>query len=209
MRLRAAFITMAAAGLLAVTAPAYAQGGAGSGGSTIVTPSLSTAPVYGKDFPDPSVLYTGGQYVAYATGTGGLNLQMMTSTDLLHWGTVADPLLNLPTWALPGWTWAPGVIPLGGKFVMYYTARDVLTDKQCVGVATSTSATGPFVGSSLTPLVCQTPGSIDPNPYIAPTGVPYLIWKSDDNSSGARTNLWSQRLSADGLSLIGSPSHLL
>jgi len=208
MRLRAALLTLATAGLLAVTAPAYARSQTGSGGAAIVTPSLSTGPVYPKDFPDPYVIYAGGQYVAYATGSNGLQLQMLTSRDLVNWSNVSDPI-TLPLWAVPGYTWAPGVVQLGGKFVMYYTARYLVTQKQCIGVATSSAATGPFLDGSSKPLVCQTPGSIDPYPYIAPNGVPYLVWKSDDNSSGQRTNLWSQRLSADGLSLIGSASHLL
>jgi beta-xylosidase len=173
--------------------------------------TLSTAPAHPGDFPDPTVLYTGGQYVAYSTGSGGKNLQVMTSPDLQHWGPVTDPLPTLPGWAAIGFTWAPGVEPVGGGFVMYYTARDVASGRQCVGAATSGSPTGPFTDSSSAPLVCQTVngGSIDPSPFLDSTGTRYLVWKSDDNSIGKLTNLWSQKLSASGLAVVGSPTRLL
>jgi beta-xylosidase len=197
MRRWVALITIVGAALVAVAAPARAQTG------------VPPEPSYPKDFPDPSVIYAGGQYVAYATGSGNLELQVMSSHDLQHWGNVTNPLPRPPLWAALGFTWAPGVTQLGGRYVMYYTARYLTTDKQCIGVATSSVPVGPFVDNSLMPLICQPPGSIDPSPFIAPNGKPYLVWKSDDNSSGNRTNLWSQALTPDGLSLVGSAGHLL
>jgi hypothetical protein len=40
-------------------------------------------------------------------------------------------------------------------------------------------------------------------------GTRYLLWKSDDNAVGAQTHLWGQQLSADGLTLVGTPTRLL
>ena len=51
-------------------------------------------------------------------------------------------------------------------------------------------------------------GSIDPSPLVTATGT-YLLWKSDDNASGAPTHLWSQQLSADDRSLVGNRALLL
>jgi beta-xylosidase len=177
-----------------------------------------SAPVYGGDFPDPSILFVNGTYWAYSTGSAGRNLQVMSSTDLQGWTQPTDPLPKLPPWASPGLTWAPGVLPRGGNFVLYYTVHDPSLGHQCISVATSTSPGGPFVDNSASsgPLICQPAdgGSIDPNPYVDPaSGNVYLLWKSDDNSLGPGhpTHIWAEQLTADGLSLAPrtTPSLLL
>ncbi len=176
-----------------------------------VTPAgaISTAPVYAGDFPDPSVVVVGSRYWAYSTGSGGRNLQVMSSSDLETWTTPADPLRVLPSWARPGLR-APDVLPRGGTFLMYYTVHDAASGRQCISVATSATPGGPFTDSSSGPLLCQIPngGSIDPSPVSASAGT-YLAWKSDDNAVGRRTHIWSQQLSNDGRSLVGSTSLLL
>src|SRR5450631_2301894 len=53
--------------------------------------ALSTSPAYPGDFPDPFVLPVGGTYWAYATGSAGRNLQVMSSTDLRTWTQPTDP----------------------------------------------------------------------------------------------------------------------
>jgi beta-xylosidase len=173
-----------------------------------------TAPSYAGDFPDPSILLTGGVYWAYSTGSAGRNLQAMSSSDLHTWSAPADPLPVLPSWASSGHTWAPGVMEIGGQYVMYYTVRDTALGIQCISVATSSAPGTTFTDDSLAPLMCQTAdgGSIDPNPYLDPvSGKLYLLWKSDDNSIGKNTHIWGQQLSSDGLSFVSgtSPSLLL
>lgn len=172
--------------------------------------AISTAPAYAGDFPDPSITVIGGSYWAYSTGSGGRNLQVMSSPDLTTWTEPVDPLPALPSWAQPGFTWAPDVLSAGGTVLMYYTARDAASGRQCVSVATSATPQGPFTDGSSAPLLCQLPngGSIDASPVVTSAGT-YLVWKSDDNALGRRTHLWSQRLSSDGRSLVGSPSLLL
>jgi arabinan endo-1,5-alpha-L-arabinosidase len=63
-----------------------------------------SAPVYSGYFPDPSVLLVNGTYWAYATGSAGRNLQVMSSTDLHTWTPPVDPLPTLPAWASAGRT---------------------------------------------------------------------------------------------------------
>jgi beta-xylosidase len=171
------------------------------------------APVYAGDFPDPAVLLVGGTYWAYATGTGGTNLQVMSSRDLRSWTSPIDPLHELPSWASFGQTWAPGVIQRGDMFRMYYTVRDARLNRQCVSVASSPLAQGPFVDLSTGPLVCQATvgGSIDPYPYADPvSGNLFLVWKSQDNILGHPTRIWAQQLEPDGLSLVpGTAPRLL
>ena len=55
-----------------------------------------------------------------------------------------------------------------GGFVLYFAARSAATGRQCIGAATSKSATGPFTSSAAEPLVCQPElgGSIDPFPFV-------------------------------------------
>lgn len=199
-------VAVGALGLQAAAAFAFA-GPAGASGTTF------TSPVYAGDFPDPSILLSGGTYWAYATGSGGTNLQVMSSTDLRSWSHPVDPLPTLPRWASAGRTWAPGVMHIGGQYVMYYTVRDTALNVQCISVATSANPAGPFLDASSGPLVCQTAngGSIDPNPYLDPaSGELYLLWKSDDNSIGRNTHLWGQQLSAGGLSFaVGTTPSLL
>jgi hypothetical protein len=173
------------------------------------------APVYTGDFPDPSMGVVNGTYWAYSTGSAGRNLQVMSSNDLHSWTGPVDPLPKLPAWASAGRTWAPGVLPRGSTFLMYYTVHDASLGVQCISVATSSVPGGPFTDTSQAPLICQTTngGSIDPNPYVDPTTSKlYLLWKSDDNSLGLGhlTHLWGQQLTIDGLSLVpGQPSLLL
>jgi beta-xylosidase len=193
---------VAVAGVVAMVPAARAQS------------STFTTPAYSVDFPDPAVILANRTYWAYSTGSAGRNLQVISSPDLSTWSAPTDPLPVLPSWATAGLTWAPGVIDIGGTYVMYYTVHDPTLGHQCISVATSSTPRGPFTDASSGPLICQSAngGSIDPNPYLDPaTGSLVLLWKSDDNSIGNPTHLWGQPLAPNGLSLApgSSPSLLL
>jgi len=168
-------------------------------------------PVYPFDFPDPDIVRVGASYFGYATNSATGNIQMIESADLVHWNVLGDALPHLGSWAKPDATWAPGVIALDGGFVMYYTALDKTTGQHCISAATAAVPQGPFVDNSAAPVVCQTDqgGSIDPGPFTDASGTPYLVWRSQ-GANGHPATIWSQRLSADGLSVTaGSPSALL
>ena len=168
---------------------------AGCGGSSKQT---FTNPVLNVDFPDPFVLKVGNTYYAYATNGNGKQEQTATSKDLVHWKLGPDALPKLGSWDFPGSTWAPEVLARGhGTYVLYYTAS---SGTQCIGRAVASKPLGPFVDSFSGPLVCQKAdgGSIDPDPSGG-----YLYWKNDGNSIGRLTRIWAQRLSADGLHLVG------
>jgi beta-xylosidase len=169
------------------------------------------SPAYPGDFPDPWVMVVGQTYWAYATGSAGSNLQVMSSPDLLTWTAPVDALPVLPAWATAGHTWAPSILQRGQTFIMFYTVRQTSSGAQCISVATSNGSGGPFVDSSPGPLVCQLDhgGSIDPSTFVAPDGSVYLLWKSDDNAIHGTTHLWGQQLSDDARSLVGSRTLLL
>ena len=65
-------------------------------------------------------------------------------------------------------------------------------------MATASQPQGPFVDTSTAPLECQPTlgGSIDPSPFIDPSGNIYLTWKSNGGTGPA--TIWSQQLNANG-----------
>ncbi len=155
---------------------------------------------YPFDFPDPDVLVVGSTYYAYATNSVAGNIQIVMSTDLVHWTALGDALPSLPAWATPDETWAPAVQQFGATFVLYYAVRVAAPGggDECLSVATATQPQGPFVDSSTGPLECQTAlgGSIDPSPFVDSTGTPYLVWKS--NGGAGASAIWSEQLDAAG-----------
>ena len=168
-------------------------------------------PVHDANFPDPFVLRSGDAYHAYATNDATKNVPTLRSSNLVDWKGVGDAMPDLPVWVVPGKTWAPEVLRLGdGPYVLYYTAASGAAGVQCVGRATSDTPAGPFVDRSGGPLVCQPDGggSIDASPFRDTDGSLYLYWKNDGNAIGADTHIYAQRLSADGLSLVGRRERL-
>ena len=178
--------------------------------TTVTLERKTTGAVYPGNFPDPSILVAKGRYYAYSTQSAGENIQLISSSDLLHWSTPRDALPVLPSWAKAGFTWAPAVAhsPTGG-YEMFYSARDPQLGTLCIGRAVSATPLGPFVDASKQPYLCQTSlgGSIDPYVFSA-HGTDYLIWKSD-GANGKPQQLWSERLDANHDALVGVPSLLL
>ncbi len=169
-------------------------------------------PVIDRNFADPFVLEVDGTYYAYATGNLTYNIQVTTSTDLVHWERAREALPRLPLWqpTSKGLTWAPEVTETDAGFVMHYTGRDVQAGMQCLGVATAVDPTGPFVDESNGPLLCQHDlgGSIDSSPFLDADGTRYLLWKSDGNCCGIPVRMFISELAADGRTLVGEPTDL-
>jgi beta-xylosidase len=176
-------------------------------------------PVYEANFPDPFILPTSNGFLAYATNAERFqaNVQMATSPDLVKWeplrrdGRLHDAMPVLPSWAKAGWTWAPEVMKHGQHYLLYFTARERKSDRQCTGVARSVDPHGPFVSPAIEPLVCQRElgGTIDASPFRDADGRLYLYYKADANAVGKPTEIFVQRMTADGMGLTGSPVALL
>jgi hypothetical protein len=125
----------------------------------------------------------------------------------------------VPAWEQPNTQTSPGVLFWGGKWLLYYDAAQAGhaadTGWDCLSVATAATlspGSPVFTDHSTQPLSCQggLGGAIDPSPFVDPvTGHAYLVWKSNDGGSSQPAYLWSQQLSSDGLSLVGSPQQLL
>jgi beta-xylosidase len=174
---------------------------------------MYTNPVINEDFPDPDLLKVGDTYYAYATNFGTTNIQTAQSTDLVEWTRGKDALPVLPLWSNPGLTWAPDANTFDGgeSFVMYFTARDAASDKQCIGLATSDAPEGPFRDPGDAPFICtpEVGGAIDASSFIDDDGTPYLLWKNDGNCCGMDTWIHIQPLAPDGRSLVGTPTQLI
>jgi hypothetical protein len=181
-----------------------------SGPCTQLAGGSSTGLVYPFDFPDPSVILVGETYFGYATNSVAGNIQIIDSSDLVHWSAIGNALPSLPTWATPNYTWAPAVAMVGGTFVLYYAVNVAGTANECISVATSSQPQGPFHDNSTAPLECQNSlgGSIDPASFIDSNGTPYLVWKSGGPGS---SKIWSQPLVPSGTSFVpgSNPTSLL
>lgn len=198
--------------VLAAGAGAACAGGGGSGGTVAPIDTTSPKPtaqqyvnpVLDADFPDPAVLRAGdGSYYAYATQTTGLRVQVARSRDLVSWTVLGEALPTKPAWASESQNfWAPDVEEREGRFVMYFSTqidaakRTAPNQGFCIGVATATTAAGPFTDAG-TPVRCGPSfTTIDPMGFDDPkSGKHYLYWGS------AGSPLMVQELSADRLSL--------
>jgi beta-xylosidase len=179
---------------------------------TVVPEGSFANPVYTQNFPDPHVIRVDGTFYAFATNGSGRNVQTAESTDLVRWRQLPDAMPALPRWVRlsnPD-VWAPEVIDIDGRYLLYYTARDKESGRQCIGVAESDQPQGRYTHPSDTPLICQVDqgGSIDANPFRDEDGTLYLYWKNDGNCCGMATWIYVQELAPDGLSLVGEPIQL-
>ncbi|MDQ3778161.1 MAG: glycoside hydrolase family 43 protein [Actinomycetota bacterium] len=157
------------------------------------------------------MLRVGTTYYAYGTNGDAGNVPTLRSRDLVTWTPVRDALPELGKWAGTGMTWAPEVLRRrDGRFVLYYTAHAPDLDTQCIGRAVAASPTGPFHDRTDYPFICQKRqgGSIDASPFADGRAL-YLLWKNDGNAIGKDTFIYVQRLSADGLRLVGRRKRLV
>ena len=174
--------------------------------------TTSWSPVFNADFPDPTILVDGTSSYAYSTQVGFLDTPGISSTGVTHWGTYWEAMSGIPSWATFGSTWAPSVATnAAGAFVEFYATLDTQLGTHCIGHAESTSPTGPFVDTSNAPFLCQPSlgGSIDPSVFTDASGQHYLLWKSDGNSIGLPSHIWSAPIDANLDALTSNPVEVL
>ena len=178
----------------------------------------ASGPVLDLDFPDPFILPEGRTLFAYATNTvrdgRRLHVQLSRSDDGRNWAEPRDAMPTLPTWvqAPDGDVWAPEVIKLGDRYVLYFAARSAEVRRRdgltlCVGAAVSSEPQGPFVPQPA-PLTCDGPdGAIDPSPFREGDRL-WLYVKTDGNCCGDIVRFLALPLSPDGLSVVGDATPL-
>ncbi len=185
---------------------------------SLVSGLLAGKPILPVPLADPFLLAEPDANYIYATNTTSANIPVYRS-ESGDTGTVeylGDALPKVPDWTVQGFQWAPAVFARpDGTFVVYYaTPQPPTTDgsprRQCISRATSSAPGGPFVDDSTGPMICPLDqgGAIDPSVFVD-GDTPYLVWKSDGDCCDLPTIIYSQQLSADGLSTAGPPVELI
>jgi len=200
--------------------PAFAPLSCGTG-----TPAYNFAG--SGDAADPQIVYSGGTYYAFTTGDAlGNHIAALVSSSpnagfgpYTHACAGSSALPNMSSWEQPNTQTSPGVFQYGGHWVMFYDAAQVGhsggSGFDCLAVATAASISPTnvaFSDVSNGPLLCQSTGSIDPEPFVDPsTGIAYLVWKQNDGGSSAPAYLWAQQLNSSGTGFAAgsAPSLLL
>lgn len=182
---------------------------------TAMAQPVQRQPVLDVNFPDPHVVAVKDGLVAYATngniGNKHLNVQFSRSADGLTWSAPVDAMPRTPSWARRHGSdiWAPEVMKIGDKYVMYFSARHARLKRPdgltlCVGVAVADKPEGPF-DPQPEPLTCGgNIGAIDASPFRDGDDL-WLYVKTDGNCCGVPTAFIAQRLSNDGLTFTGEP----
>jgi beta-xylosidase len=172
----------------------------GPDGGVEMSIPFTNNPVLPGYHADPQVALFGNTFYIYPTTDGFVNwtsksFSVFSSTNLVNW-TDRGEILDLQrdvTWARAR-AWAPGIVFKGGTYYLYFAAA------LQIGVATSTSPTGPFKDALGHPLITTEAygvQSIDPYPFIDDDGTAYLYF----GSGGARV----VRLNDDMISFNGTP----
>lgn len=127
-----------------------------------------------------------------------------SSSDMENWTNHGTPLtVDSFAWANAD-AWAAQVIERNGTFYWYVCTNETATGEKSIGVAVSSSPTGPFydplgaplVSSSATPNSSSAWEDIDPTVFIDDDGQAYLYW--------GNTALYYVALNSDMVSLAGS-----
>ncbi|MBA4148958.1 MAG: family 43 glycosylhydrolase [Verrucomicrobia bacterium] len=164
-------------------------------------------PVLRGDFPDPSVIRVGEDYWATATASEWAPLfPILHSRDLINWELKGHVFSEKPTWSKQNY-WAPELEYHKGTFFVYYTGRNPKDNRLHIAVATAPDALGPWTDHG--PMIGQEDGSIDGIIETDEKGDRYMLWKNDGNSRNEPTFIYAQKLSEDGLKLVGEMKQLI
>jgi arabinoxylan arabinofuranohydrolase len=153
---------------------------------------------------DPAPLVYNGRLYLYTTHDEDVTVnnfftmndwRVYSTTDVVNWVDHGSPLSYRDfTWAR-GDAWAGQCIYRNGKFYFYVPVVQN-SGQTAIGVATSTSPTGPFTDALGRPLAAGG-GYIDPSVFIEEDGQAYLYWGNPD--------LYYVKLNEDMISYQGSP----
>jgi len=120
--------------------------------------------------------------------------RVYSTVDMVNWTHHGSPLrYNDFTWA-KGDAWAGQCIARNGKFYFYVPVTQK-NGGMAIGVAVSSSPTGPFKDALGHPLVSTGTGDIDPTAFIDHDGQAYLYW--------GNPRLWYVKLNEDMVSYSG------
>lgn len=142
---------------------------------------------------DPSGIVTdGSRFYTFTTGNG---IYSAYSTDLIAWTAAPNPVFPLGTWpawinsAVPGFNghfWAPDVINMNGRWYVYYSCSTFGSSRSAIGVATSTSLSGPWtdLGMVVSSASRSDVNAIDPGLFRDTNGRVYMTYGSFSGGIG-------------------------
>jgi len=170
-----------------------------------------TAPV-DADGPDPAVLAVDESYWMFTTSADDLLAPVRHATVNGAWSEPTEALKGPPSWAGRAEVWAPGVIEVNGRYVMWFVSPTIaeVTFSQCIGIAVADTPGGPYEPLGEKPAICGTDGpTIDPFPWRGSDGRLYLAWTQYHFQSGQPTQILASALDESGTQLVGPTEVLL
>ncbi|MEN0039022.1 MAG: family 43 glycosylhydrolase, partial [Cellvibrio sp.] len=120
---------------------------------SLVNPTFTNIAVH-----DPSVIFANNQYYVF-----GSHLSVAKSPDLMRWSRVAEgvnsnnkifnnvngELSEALSWAQTTTLWAPDVVQVNGRYLMYYNACKGDSPLSALGIASSSNIEGPYSDQGL------------------------------------------------------------
>lgn len=157
------------------------------------------------------------RYYLYATGKGFPVISSATAVG--GYGAAQTSMKQDPKWVSRSRPdlWAPhvtrrpsGDLPGDFTYTMLFNGRRTSDEKHCIGVATSSSPTGPFKPRKK-PLLCPPAGYdevLDPSIYTE-AGVRYLVYKLGDNAGARRFSILARPINPPSTNFKGPAITLL
>lgn len=170
-------------------------------------------PLEVKHIGDPFVLKDSTRrYYLYATSASD-GFKVWSSTDLVNWKNEDYAYkANKDSWGYANF-WAPEVVKYNGKYYMYYTASLVKNGSLRIGVAVSSSPTGPFVDVYDHPMFDFNYAAIDADVLVDDNGRKYMYFSKDCSEnimdSIHESHIYGIELNDDMISTKGEPVLLL
>ena len=140
-----------------------------------------TNPVTTGSWADPTIWRSGDTFYTYSTMSSSVK-KMMTSTDLVHWTNSDVPFTDATNSSLVAYgssRWAPDVVKIGVKWMMYITCRN--DSSSGIAALSANYPEGPFslVGRITYSGNTGIKDSIDPEVVLDPeTGKVWLFFGS-------------------------------
>ncbi len=199
--------TLAAAVCAALVLVSCAGNGGRTPGSAGAPSGTYTNPIIHADYSDPDVCRVGGDYYMTSSSFNCFpGLQILHSTDLVHWDIIGAALRDYP---VEGWddrvqhgmgVWAPAIRYHDGEFYIFCGDPDR-------GVF-MVKAEDPRGRWSEPVWVVRAKGYIDPSPLWDDDGRAYLAHGCAGTRAGIKSVLYVAPMSPDGTTLLG-PSRIV